>query len=319
MMAAAAAAERLRAGALQPAGWRNRAARPGFTLVELLVVVAIIAVLVALLLPAVQSAREAARRTQCANRLKQLGLALHTHVTTQGGRLPSAAPTPGGHGLFSALLPYLEQTTLHRQLNLDEIVYGMLPPPAQAFSVVPDYVCPSYPFEVVKSPAQQAQAHYQGIGGVVRAGDTNLEFNTHGPLPANGVFRIKVAVPTASIRDGLSNTLAMGEFVHRDRTATAAYASPPGSVRPWIAASGIDPVGNHGGIYTFKVCQYAPNTPVDRDVNGAAFNYLPMGSHHPGTTNFLMADGSVHALADGIDLPAYQALATRVGGEPASL
>ncbi len=298
---------------------RRRCHRPGLTLVELLVVIALVALLVALLLPAMQSAREAARRTQCANRLKQLGVALHHHVTAQSDRLPCGSPLPGGHGLFTTLLPYLEQGNLHAQLNPDAIVYAISPPPPQAFTVVPDYLCPSYPFKSVDRPTQQALTLYQGVGGVARAGDTNLEPNQHGSLPTNGVFRTRVAVPMATIRDGLSNTFLIGEFVHRDRTPTAPYAVPPGSARPWIAASGIDPAGNHGGIYAFKICQLTPNMPVDRDVDGMVFNHLPMGSYHPGTTQFLMADGSIRGIEDEIQLEAYQALATSRGGEVSGL
>ena len=111
------------------------------------------------------------------------------------------------------------------------------------------------------------------------------------------------------VTDGTSNSLAIGEFVHRD-VIDGAYVEPPGNVRAWM-------MGSNGGYasYVMKVAEFPPNLQVDRINDGVRFNYLPMGSFHPGITLFLYLDGSVSPLVDGIDLEVYQALATINGGE----
>ena len=95
-----------------------RRKQAAFTLVELLVVIAIIGTLVALLLPAVQSAREAARRTQCSNNLRQMGLAMHTYASTYQERFPPGSRGKGIHGFFSIILPYIEQKAVYDRLTI---------------------------------------------------------------------------------------------------------------------------------------------------------------------------------------------------------
>ena len=289
----------------------------GFTLVELLVVIAIIGILIALLLPAVQAAREAARRMQCANNLKQIGLAMHNYAAANREYFPIGSPGQAKHGLFSTLLPYIEQRTVYDELDLtgDTVdTFGE----AHRYTVIPCYVCPSWPYPTsytgnVNSLQDGAITTYQGVAGAYPTEPPFTATGGSGDIPENGIFDWAQARRMADVRDGLSNTLAMGEFVQIDRksgTGTWNFAHPPGNVRPWI-------LGGCSGkaSYTFKVVEYPINAIVDRVIDDIPFNHLPMGSHHPGGANFLFADGSVHFLAESIGLETYQSLATCNGGE----
>jgi len=285
----------------------------GFTLVELLVVITIIGILIALLLPAVQAAREAARRAQCTNKLKQLGLALHNYAAAQGEYLPVGSPGDATHGLFTTLLPYLELGNIHDEVDLDGDTYVE----THRYTVVDAYVCPSWPGSPVfrnmpNHHMDGAVSTYQGTAGTIREGEDFVSAPNNGHIPKNGLFGWGLVRRLADIRDGLSNTLAMGEFVHRDHKPTSGFAPAPGNVRSWILGAGN--TGNKG-LYTCKVIEYPINTRLDRIADGVFFNYLPMGSYHPGGANFLRADGSVQFLSESIKLKTYQDMATRDGGE----
>jgi prepilin-type N-terminal cleavage/methylation domain-containing protein len=298
---------------------RNRSA---FTLVELLVVIAIIGILVALLLPAVQQARESGRRTQCGNNLRQMGTALHSYKAVDGRHFPMGSQANGRPGLFTFLLPYIEQQNVFDELDMNTSGHGS----PHRYTEIPMYICPSYPHPHVARTDQvrysyQAGAYttYQGAGGALltlaeQEEGTSAPFevttSVFGDLPHNGFFGHEFRRNEAHIMDGLSNTLAIGEFVHRDRSAGRPYQPVPGNVRAWI-------LGENGnkGIYAFKVCEIAPNTEVDRNYDGIPFNHLPMGSYHLGGTMFVLGDGSVRYLIDTIDFETYQAMATCNGNE----
>jgi prepilin-type N-terminal cleavage/methylation domain-containing protein len=289
--------------------------RKGFTLVELLVVIAIIGILVAMLLPAVQSAREAARRMQCSNNLKQLGVALHNYATANNECLPVGSPGDAKHGLFTALLPYVEQQNLYDSLDLKGTTIDTFDEPHR-YTHLPVYFCPSYPFSKVfrnmpNIHMNGALSTYQGNGGVLRNSTQPKTTCTEGDIPHNGVFGWQYVRALSEIRDGTTNTFCMGEFVQRD-FKSGQFVDPPGNTRGWIM--GATRSGSRG-IYSAKVLEHPPNTRIDRVADGIAFNHLPMGSFHPGGLLFLLCDGSVHFIGDNIDMQVYEDMGTINGGE----
>lgn len=301
----------------------------GFTLIELLAVIAIIGLLIALLLPAVQSARESARRTHCGNNLRQIGIAMHAYASGNADRLPPGSPMKTGltevyHGFFSYLLPFIEQQAVWAQCRVDQPNPEGNPP---RYTHIPSYTCPSWPDPVVYATVGSAFrlgaiTTYQGCNGAIVPNNTaSLSSADYGDLPNNGLIRqgeaatpaaatLAASTATASVRDGLSNTFAVLEFVQRNRvsnpTATPDWSRVPGNVRPWISSGNV----TIRTPFTTKVCRFAPNQPVNRDVD-CGFNHLPFGSHHPGGVQALMGDGSVTFVDDFVDLSAYQAMATR--------
>jgi len=275
-----------------------------FTLVELLVVIAVIGILVALLLPAVQMAREAARGTSCKNNLKQIGLALHNYHDLMG-QFPAGwgADQPEGipgWGWASAILPQMEQQPLSHQIRRDLPIAD----PANAavrVTVIKNYLCPSdgtrpkvYPIGTGGFPGDDvdeasplfevARSNYVGVFGTFELEDA--------PSAGNGVFFHNSIVEFASIADGLSNTLLVGER----------ESSLGGSVWTGMISQANEPMARVVGI-----TDHTPNTPTR--------HFDDFSSRHVGGVHFLLGDGSVRRYDDSIDETLYRALATRDGKE----
>ncbi|MDD4268225.1 MAG: DUF1559 domain-containing protein [Thermoguttaceae bacterium] len=303
----------------QMVGKKALRCRRGFTLVELLVVIAIIGILIALLLPAVQAAREAARRSQCTNNLKQMGLALHNYADTTRGFLPIGSSV-NKHGMFAHMLPYLEQQAVYDSLNFNLSPYN---DPARGKVVISVYFCPSYqgpsllPLSDTTSEWYRgALRPYEGVGG--RLTDKNgyayptYSCSAYGNLPKNGMFGMALTRKLADVADGLSNTLTIGEFVQKDDLRTNRW---PNNVRDWIFG-GDTSCGN----MSVKAIVWPINAKVNRGTpHNVPYHYLPMGSHHPGGASFLLGDGSVHFVSETIDMETYMSLGSCDGKEAAQL
>lgn len=298
--------------------------RRGFTLVELLVVIAIIGILIALLLPAVQAAREAARRMQCGNNLKQMGLAIHNYAAAHG-MFPPGSQGAYQHALFTFMLPYMEHDSVYKMIDLQKPTYDPVNATAR-FTEISEYICPSFSRDTVIGTRETsvnvysagALVTYQGVGGAIGQGGGTTSKSGYGDLPNNGLFAWKMQRRPGDVSDGLSNTLAIGEFVHED----SQYSSQPeqyrGNIRPWIMAA-HEESGTNPASYVFKSLEHHINTLVDRGSadSSCKFNWLPMTSPHSGGgCNFAMADGSVHFITEDMEFKMYQGLGTCSGGEP---
>jgi len=296
----------------------------GFTLVELLVVIAIIGILIALLLPAVQAAREAAKRMQCMNHLKQWGLALHNYHDAYK-TFPQGSWGTGNRLAFQVmLLPYLEQGALYEQFDLG-LYYGNAPNQALMLESTPVHFCPSSRVVDRKAegsgiPAGGWTIHYYGVMGAkdppgTAAGDRlyphigNFDTN-HGGVVENGVFTRNRNFGMSDITDGTSNTFLMGEI-----SSKPAWSH---NWRGWTqgANNDLDTVA----MYCCKNVRY-PIGPSGYTSGNATrlHNDVRFGSQHPGGTQFLFGDGAVHFISETIDFRIYQAAATKDFGETESI
>ena len=329
--------------------------RAAFTLVELLVVIAIIGILVALLLPAVQAAREAARRMQCSNQLRQLALAGHNfhdvYKTFPPGvyqRSFTSGVRYRGVTLFVKLLPYLEQSNLYDGWDeLDPInntVGGNSSRTAQKLSIL---VCPS---DIIpQNPVSTSSGRWYGItsyggNGGSRSYDPQLASNDGiffviGPgsqtLPTGSALRM------ADVTDGLSNTFFFGERSHFDpnhdsfasslTAPSGQFINAMGTVGWWASSAGRlaggDVTLSTYGPLNFKTplpfalgsSMMPPATSFSEYLYYNDRRMCAYGSEHPGGANFALADGSGRFIAETISLPSYQAAAMRSDGQVLSL
>lgn len=320
--------------------------RRAFTLIELLVVIAIIGILAALSLPAIQAVRESARRIECVNNMRQLGIAMQGYLAAHGhlpsGSLareyPAVPSTPWNFYRWSALAttsPYLENDNVYRQLNLKvplySVTFTVTPENAEGVrAVVPLFLCPS-------DSGQQNQPDF---------GPTNYQFCTGTgidggtPFDTDGLFFVNSRTRTSAIGDGLSHTVAASESLlgstdegNRDpETAyrftfvtplnpTAVSAAPA-----WNYTDGRGFSWANGEYRTTLYNHYLRPNSDEHDCIAAKLTggpetiYTPFGwkaarSYHRGGVNVLRADGSTDFTDDAIDLVLWRSLATRSGGE----
>ncbi len=310
----------------------------GFTLIELLVVIAIIAILIALLLPAVQQAREAARRIQCRNNLKQIGLALHNYQSTLTVFPPGRLDFPYVYSPQAYLLPYLEQTNLESLIDYDVKFFGAdaptWPNADAARTRVPVYTCPSDNEGVPGSPFG-ATSYVGNVGsGLVDHGRLTT-FGVSGPRP-DGVFFEGSKMSFRDITDGSSNTAAFSEMLLGSGSASPSGSPVADPQRELLLLPGGPPTtqgacvpgvgdwwANRGvrwlqGSYGYALYNhfYAPNASTHDCNNQFRTHALTAArSAHSGGVTVLLCDGSVRFIGENIDLDNWRALATRGGGE----
>ncbi len=312
--------------------------RNGFTLVELLVVIAIIGILVGLLLPAVQAAREAARRMQCSNNLKQLGLALHNYesshkklppgwIASQGLMWTSATAGTGGDGQGSwgwpaFILPFIEQKNLYDALNVGQDLRTVLDDNPRLLLMqqpLATFRCPSDVAPVLNDRRQLSGF----LGTVRRVASSNyvgwnsgsfgwIDGDAAAPANRKGIMSINSATKFGEIADGLSNTFAIGERMYKSFT-------PPASAFTIHCAAAVI-VGNewnnnrnnsrrnprYGNTNTLGMGEGHINSiftgdPAAPGANGNSICARGAASYHVGGAQFALADGSVHFISESIN------------------
>ena len=291
--------------------------RRAFTLIELLVVIAIIAVLIALLLPAVQQAREAARRSQCINNQKQLGLALHNYHDTfnvfppgwigvKGGGPNTDGPS--GFAWGSHLLPYLDQAPLYHQINFNLSCVD----PANAVArqtVLRVFRCPSDPS--TDTWQLREEANPANILATLPTANYVGNFGTEGyedlcdpavfpQFPAaqcqgDGMFFHNSSRRMRDVTDGTSNTVFLGE--HRSDRTLDWHST-------WV---GLVAGGQEAAARILAVSDHTPNHP--------ALHIDDYSSWHTGGVHLLFGDGRVRFVTQSIDFGIFRAIATPSGGE----
>jgi prepilin-type N-terminal cleavage/methylation domain-containing protein/prepilin-type processing-associated H-X9-DG protein len=299
--------------------------RHGLSLIEVLVVLAVTGILVAMLLPAVQAAREAARRARCLNNLKQIGLALHGYESAAGCFPPGAGGK--GQSAHTALLPFLELRPLYDTFNMDYSL-GDWPNQTAGLRMVEIFLCPSdgdwY------SPSSNNYAANRGV--VTTLGQ-----------PADGVFPDgpeSRAVRLAEIRDGLAQTVAFSEFLvghpqSSDRrrgfylpadhsqggpTPPALFAARCLALKAMAVLPGQNLKGRQWAVGVWRDTLYdhflPVNAPSCANTSGSSvFGTVTASSQHAGGANALASDGHVTFVKESINLQHWRALGTRGGGE----
>lgn len=327
--------------------------RPAFTLVELLVVIAIIGILVALLLPAVQAAREAARRMSCQNNLKQLGVALHNYQAALTVFPPSSIVFGGSTNQpwsgQALVLPYVEQDAVRNSIDYSVGYHhgdnrSLFPPHGVSTIRLPVLMCPSEPKDQPRLGSDGLPEHYP-LNYTLSVGTYQI-FNPVTRGDGGAAFAPNSRLNPASFVDGLSNTLAMAEvkaFNPRFHDASGLPAVPPGLPADvsaqytgggaWSATNGHTEWVCGRAIHNGFTTTFTPNTLVPHVVGGVIYDIdvsssregrnatditygiITSRSYHPGTVQVLLMDGSVRSISENIERGAWQSLGTRAGGE----
>ena len=336
--------------------------RGGFTLIELLVVIAIIGVLVGLLLPAVQQAREAARRSQCSNNLKQLSLGIHNYHSANK-RFPLAfwasdaykngmGDATYGQGIswVAAILPFIEQQTLHSQVDFDIAGITSASDPNNSLSVnnpISELFCASNASQTDRRTSTGTVAnqgaswaahgmHYYGVMGVVVPGSAIGNYSGYGYSNAGnwpfavrstqGIFSARAVNPSVSrqpdgtkikdVTDGTSKTYLLGE-ISWDRMCTQGNFN----IRSYLV--GYNGYGLGQFLNSVRNIWYSRPINISKlQIQNSAiatndtYNNMNWGSNHPGGCHFSMGDGSVRFVNETISMDLFMAAGSRASGEP---
>ena len=285
------------------------ASRAAFTLVELLVVIAIIGVLIALLLPAVQAARESARRMQCCNHFKQIGLGILNYESVHRV-FPLPKTEDPDHNLLTFLLPYVEQQAIYDQYDWNKNWSSTKNRPARE-NEIDTFLCPTAPSDRTCEDRRYYVTDY--------ATCENIHGSVSNPLVAAGVIRDRGswynlfqpfwAGPSraAAVRDGLSNTFMLFECSGRPLKYLQNGRRGDPDATPKEPISGAEWASDEAEFWIHEVC------------NGSQLfncsNLNEIYSFHPGGANFLYGDGTVHFHSETIDTDTFVSLFTRAAGD----
>lgn len=327
----------------------SRRTRPAFTLIELLVVIAIIGILVALLLPAIQYVREAARRTQCANNMHQLGIALSNYEGTHKG-LPPASVLPIGqtfepYSAHARLLPYIEQTNLANLIDWD-VSSEFTANPTAAQTRVEVYMCPSEVND--RSRPTPTLTHYP-LNYCFNEG-TWFIYDPQSGAVGDGAFGPNRSFRISEITDGTSNTLAAAEckafqpnLWDTNNPSTLGVAPPANPAALAMYYGGTFDSNGHtewveGDVHeTGFTTTFTPNANVPYTNSGVTYSIdfttmrdgesttaptyaaITARSFHAGTVNALLLDSVVRSVSENVDLGVWRASGTRAKGESATL
>jgi prepilin-type N-terminal cleavage/methylation domain-containing protein len=328
--------------------------KPGFTLAELLVALAVIAVLIGLLLPAVQKVRESAARSKCQNNLKQIALATHAYESSNGYFPAGATPAPGQLSVQALLLPYLEQAALYQRFDPTKSSKGDPANYAGRIQEVATYICPADPSEGAspdEAPplgmerARSGRCSYYGNAGA-HALWRDIAGAAVKPPALAGVFGHDSRVRVTDIADGLSNTALFAEVKRgaapaHDSTDVALLPAAQWNVPGTTAATNPNNLAqfpqtfaaacaaatltdNSTGLKYYygspTSALYTHTVPPNyrgRDcmiMSGDQF-HLAARSYHAGGVNVVLAGGSVRFIPDTIPFDHWKALGTRAGGD----
>ncbi|MBI1248801.1 DUF1559 domain-containing protein [bacterium] len=324
-----------------PSSARRNRHCDGFTLVELLVVIAIIGVLIALLLPAVQQARESARRITCTNKLKQLGIAMHNyhdvhlqfapgaitgHNTCKNTTTPMDGVNSECNKTFAPwtvlILPFVEQGNLHAKFNFSKIFTPFstscsTPNKALQFQPLELYQCPSDP----NSGSDVPTLNYMACQGGGSPGTFNAQLHvacsgTSSPTRyffTNGMFYNNSETRFADVTDGTTNTFMIGETKYH--FLLGSHPSIPKRQTSWASGQLVN------SVYATPITMTAAANPINSTEAMPQIHQLPemtstFGSWHPGGAMFTHGDASVHFVSENVDLGTFRSMGRRSDGGP---
>lgn len=324
--------------------------RRAFSLVELLVVIGLIGLLLALIIPAVQQSRQAATRTECFNKLRQLGVAMQNYHATHGlfppGGVHMTTSRPGtvprGHEVFDArapwtvlILPYLDEEPRYHAFDMnapfsprhDQAVRTAEPNRTQQYMPLLKLYCPSNPNSAAAG-LFSCYAACQGGGRADEAAETTV--NTFPRLFFdNGIFFTNSSIKAADLTDGASNTVMIGETKY---IGTPTSFTPSDAWWGWAAGMRAANFADRASLFNISATCDPINFPQNEEYTEEEIRRVlavweganhggqqrVYGSWHPGGASFVMADGSIHFLSENMNLDVYRRLGKRADGQPTS-